>query len=159
MEKDEFDQPKNKRPEFLTVICIMTFVGSAWGILSGLGTLAFSDQLLDNMVQQAEMQEQLTEQIGGTFGKILSMMSSINQDMIDNFVPLTIGSVISCIICLVGALLMWRLRKIGFYPYLIGELGLPIFNIVLIGGVMAYIGLFFPILFVIFYAIHLKHMK
>jgi ABC-type multidrug transport system fused ATPase/permease subunit len=161
MEMTIEEPPKNtkKRPEFLTVILILTFIGSGWGILSGIGSIAAKDFLLDNMVESAQMQEEVFQNIDGPLGKMMSYLTQNTQATIDNFVPLLWASIISCVLCLIGAIFMYKLKKVGFLPYAIGEISLPVINIILIGGVMSYIGLFIPILFTIFYAVHLKYMS
>jgi hypothetical protein len=69
------------------------------------------------------------------------------------------------IICLIGVLMMWKLKKTGFYIYVVGEIAPAIFSFALLGGfgalgTMAMIaGLIFPIAFIIMYALNLKHLK
>ena len=65
---------------------------------------------------------------------------------------------------------MWKLKKMGFYIYLVGEIAPLVITFATIGfasmfsfggGIMAIMTAFmsiFPILFIILYAINLKHM-
>jgi len=61
--------------------------------------------------------------------------------------------------------MMWKLKKTGFYIYVIGEIAPVILPFVLFGGfgvlgTMALVmGLIFPIAFIIMYALNLKHMS
>jgi hypothetical protein len=69
-------------------------------------------------------------------------------------------------LCFYGALQMRKLKKTGFYIYTVGELLPIIVNIILLGFGIAFngvipiiLGLAIPILFVVLYAMQLKHLK
>jgi hypothetical protein len=89
---DDVQVGEKNRPTFLTVLCILTFVGSGIGILIGLfglvGNTAFS-----------------------------SMNSSANTNMI-----WTVLSLVASGLCLFGALQMWQLKKMGFTLYILGSI-------------------------------------
>lgn len=98
----------------------------------------------------------------GLLKNIISTMSAYSSPtMLKNIATATF---VVSIFCLLGALLMWRLRIIGFYLYTAGtiiSIALPIYmfgsNFMsnMSSGVQAFIG----VLFVIFYAMNLKSMK
>jgi hypothetical protein len=79
-------------------------------------------------------------------------------------------NLVGSLLCLAGALFMWKLKKIGFYIYIVGQV-LPIIgsfmtmNSIKLGafagfGIIAsIIGMMFPIAFIIMYGLNLKHMK
>lgn len=119
---------EQKRPTFLTVLGILSFIGCA---LQLLGSLA----------------------IIGSLAGILSLISAIA--------------------CFIGVLMMWKLKKMGFWIYAIFELLPPVYTLIAVGsvafkfgayggGFMAYytvLSMFFPVLFVILYGLNLKHLK
>jgi hypothetical protein len=80
------------RPTFLTVLCILTFVGSGLGLLGGLfGLLGL--------------------------GFLSSFSSSVGGGMIWALIAL-----ISSALCLFGAIQMWGLKKMGFSLYIVGSI-------------------------------------
>lgn len=84
--------PQQKgRPTFLTVLCILTFVGSGLGLLGGLfGLLGL--------------------------GFLSSLSASVEGDMLWAVIAL-----VSSALCLFGAIQMWGLKKMGFSLYLVGS--------------------------------------
>jgi len=82
----------------------------------------------------------------------------------ENLRKSAIADFITSLLCLAGAVLMWKLRKTGFYIYTLGTILSIIIPFYLFGsnpvsnisaGLVGFIG----ILFVIFYAMNLKSMK
>ena len=153
------NQPINettKRPQFITVLCILSFIGSAFafiGSIWGYFSIKASAVLLENM-GSAE---------GGNFG----MVSGLQETMIkavENAVPNLIIGLICSLLCLYGALQMWKLKKMGFFIYSIGEVTPAISAFLLgggglIGGAGAVFALIIAIVWIVLYAVNLKHMK
>ena len=114
------------RPAFLTVLCILSYIGCGLSIISSLMTIT-------------------------TLTGILSLVAAL--------------------LCLWGVIQMWKLKKMGFYLYLVGEIAPLIISFATIGfaglfnfagGVMAMavgIGFIFSIAFIIMYAVNLKHLN
>jgi len=162
MESNYSDQnaiqtPANVRPTFLTVICILTFIGSGatlFGAIFSYFSVQSSADLMQNMAN-AEGAD------------ALGMMSSLQDSMqkaIENAVPNLIIGVISSMLCLYGAIKMWNLKKIGFFIYLFGELLQPISAFILGGGGLiasfgAAFGLIIAIVWIILYALNFKHLN
>lgn len=94
-------QEKPTRPLLLTVMCILTFIGSSFIIIS----TVISYISMQNM--SAEMQAIMGDMIQTTQNDLL--------------IKLIVG-VIGSIICLVGAIMMWKLKKVGFYMYCLGTI-------------------------------------
>ncbi|MDA3894097.1 MAG: hypothetical protein PF517_20755 [Salinivirgaceae bacterium] len=84
---------KEEKPQFLTVLCILTFIGSGFGLIAGTVFIFAYDWILE-------------------FVKNGPMAGEFNLTRID----LIIGLVISAG-SLVGALLMINLKRIGFFIY------------------------------------------
>ncbi len=122
----------NQRPTFLTVLCILTFIGSGLGILGSLFLV-----------------------LG--MGAILGALGSLGGAATGGTAYAVIGLILS-IASLVGAIQMWKLKKTGFYIYtaanVIGIL-LPVF----FGLGFSAIGAIIPVLFIVLYGLNLKHMK
>jgi len=156
---DLHDDRPQKRPVFLTVICILTFVGSGIGFLSsGFGLLAtsFTEQNYRNLERAAQIQD-------------LSGLASFEDYMFWTKVSNGVGLLVA-ILCIIGAVLMMQLKKTGFYLYLFGSvLSVVISALAMkvlmpagfegIGVVTVVLGGLISAAFVIMYAVNLKHMK
>lgn len=145
-----------KRPQFITVLCILTFIGSAlafFGAIWGYFSVKASAAMLENM--------------GSAEGDSFGMMSGMQETLmkaVENAVPNMIIGVLCSLICLFGALQMWKLKKMGFFIYAVGEITPVIAAFFLgggglIGGAGAVIGLIFAIVWIVLYAVNLKHMN
>jgi len=89
-------------------------------------------------------------------------MATANAALQYATVILGIG-VLGAILCLVGAIMMWKQKKTGFYIYVVGEIVPPIVSMVLVGmagmGALGLIGFILPIAFIVMYGMNLKHMS
>ena len=81
-----------------------------------------------------------------------------------NKLPIIVLTIIASALCVYGALEIRKLKKSGFYTYIIGEL-LPFVGYLLfVGtgffatGVSAYVGVGISVLFIILYATQLKYL-
>lgn len=153
MEQMTTEEPK--RPQFLTVLCILTYIGVGLGIVFGiLGWWVVKKMMpamegMDDTDAYSEMEGMMSE-------ATLAAMKWIDVT--------TIVSIAGCLVCLAGALQMWKLKKAGFYIYAIGELGPVIVSAFLLGSVAfsewsMIAGSALAVLFVVLYALNLKHMK
>lgn len=140
-----------KRPAFVTVLCILTWVGSGLGLIGGIMNLSASSTV-------SELGALSGDSTIGAAADSLATMNYVN--------------LICVILCIVGSLMMWQMKKTGFYIYVVGELAPLVMSFVLIGKLAsiggpfadaaaagAFIGALFPIAFVVMYAVNLKHMK
>lgn len=154
---------ENVRPTFLTVLCILTFIGSGWSIYSGISSYYTADVSYGIVNEQFDrVQEELDNQEGAeAVGKLFqSIGESMSPEKIKNN---GIATSITSLITLIGAILMWGLRKTGFYVYVVGAVAAIIAPITIFGGfagAMASGGAaFVGILFIILYALNLKHLR
>lgn len=145
-----------KRPQFITVLCILTFIGCGLafiGAIWGYFSIKASETLLENM--------------GSAEGDTYGMMSGMQETMIkavENAVPNLIIGIVCSLLCLYGALQMWKLKKMGFFIYSVGEITPAIAAFFLgggglIGGAGAVMGLLFAMVWIVLYAINFKHLK
>ncbi|MCC6371770.1 MAG: hypothetical protein IT236_12245 [Bacteroidia bacterium] len=162
--------PEPKRPQFLSVLCILTW------ILSGIMLISTANNILNkpSPEEQAEQIEKMREKLPeaadsmeATFQKMDETPAKVN----------TLISLIALALSSLGAAMMWQLKKTGFYVYLLGEL-LPYLGLVFVGtaafdfmaimfkmnvatimGIAVGIMLLFDGIFITMYAANLKHMK
>ena len=152
------------RPTFLTVLCILTFIGSGWGVYKGFSGYFTADIAASVISEtQAQINDKLGDKEQPAFLKTMmgNMFSSMSAD---NIKKMSIISLISNLCTLIGAILMWGLRKQGFYLYVGGIVFSVVGAIVVFGGGL--IGLvsgggaaFFGIMFSVLYGLHLKYMN
>ncbi len=132
-----------KRDKFLTVICILSFIGSGFSIFGSLLYSLFLDNIINSLLETGiDFYTSVADAL------LLMPKSYFASELI-----LSVGS-------LTGVLFMWRLKKIGFHIYTISNLlilGLPLFFGI---GSFNFFSLIFPTgPFIVMYAINLKQMK
>lgn len=156
------------RPTFLTVLCILTFIGSGYGIISGISGYFTAETTAG--VTQAAM-EDAKDQISGSgtdagtriAEKMLSGASEVLKP--ENLKKNALFSIIASIFTLVGAILMFQLKKAGFWAYVLGTVISIAAPFVIFGAgnlisMAATIGAaFIGIIFVVLYALNLKHLR
>lgn len=124
------------RPTFLTVLCILTFIGSG---LSALG------QLIGLVAAEA---------LTSLFSSIPGMedMGGLGSGFLAIVLVLSLAS-------LYGAIMMWQLKKMGFYLYSGANVIALIVPIIMASAEFPVRGLVFTALFIILYGLNLKHLK
>jgi hypothetical protein len=126
-----------QRPTFLSVLCILTFIGSVLTIAGSVYALT-----------QGSTEEVLVSQ-----GRMMQALRS--NAMV---------GIISSVLTLIGAVFMWELSKTGFWIYAIGaSLGI-IFPFLLFSGniflnISGMLGAIFGLLFLVLYYLNYKHLK
>lgn len=81
-----------------------------------------------------------------------------------NKLPLAVITVLSCALCIYGAMEMRKLKKTGYYTYCIGEI-LPLVGSLLFVGMSlfsmgwtAWFSVAIPAVFIVLYGVQLKYM-
>lgn len=160
-----FDEEQKKRPRFLTILCILSFIS--------IGAILFSTLL--GFIKGPLTKEELDQ----TFSSMNSLTSVFNdsnqmQDLLEKtyerqrivnskFYLNALLQLIVYAVGLFGVLKMWKMKKIGFHLYIIYSLGalsfiyaiVPI-NLVLKEEIIQ--SALLSLLFVIMYARNLKVM-
>ncbi len=151
------------RNNFLTVICILTFLGSSWGIIKAVRQYVTADyaahigsEVINDVKDQVNQQEKNVPDF------VQQIMGSVARDMTPDFLrKLAIFSFIANLLTLSGAILMWNLKKFGFYLYILGIIVLvagPLAMGKLVGAIGASILGFIGVIFIVMYAVNLKQM-
>jgi len=163
---------EKKRPAFLLVLCILTFIASGFGLIMGLVNFAgFND-----------VESQLRNASVGANPFAREVFDSLDIDRIQSIQDwANILGVIASVLCLTGALLMFKMRKIGFLPYVLGQavavygsyVGISIMKemtsimpvaemgdmMTMMGGIVMVFVVIIAIAFIIMYGVNLKHLK
>ncbi len=146
---DNIYDDSEKHPTGLTVLCILTFIGSGFSIITYLVSFFMYDILPEMMLT---MGESLGGTLGETYENAADMFANIPQY---SFLVMTIPYLLS----IVGSGFMLKMHKLGFHLYVTSQiliLGLPM--LISKGGFNTS-GLFISLLFISLYAIYLKRMK
>jgi hypothetical protein len=157
-----FSEPKQTgTPAAINVLTILTFIGCGLQLIMTFLTkwfMSFALKVMDNPSRW----EQLSTKEKDRLTQAKEAMALYEQ----YYIPLTIIGLVSIVLCFVGAMQMRKLKKQGFYIYLIGEYMPIIASAVLVGIAVqmnspasAAFSIIIPVLFTVLYGMQLKHMK
>lgn len=156
-----------KRPTFITVLCILSLIGSGgFGLLQPLYQFATFEKSYPEKLEQIEKGLEQMEDAGMESGFLYDM--AVNgqialEKTAENLVPMTAANVVFALFSLFGVFLMFKLKKNGFYLYSVVNLFwmlVPVYFIGMEVGMMTLaMGGGGTILFIILYAVNLKHME
>jgi hypothetical protein len=148
-------------PGMLNVLTILTFIGCGLSFLVSCYSF-ISNNDPDKQIQKLnETREKVSD---GSFGaKMIDSAIDMAQKSYDNRYLLLITGLIFTILCLIGAMQMRKLKKAGYYYYLIGELApfvlmAGLFGSSFFGAFALLFGALIAIIFVILYSSQLKHL-
>lgn len=150
----EQSAPK-KRPTFLTVLCVLTFIASALSLVFGILAILNMEANLRAYYEQAAQMPTPEYQ---------DMMLGLAHLMEEYGMLLQIMGLIGSLGCIYGAWAMWRLQRMGFYVYALCEITPALFSLYVMGfgsGMFVVMSLFtigIPALFVFLYALNWKHL-
>jgi hypothetical protein len=179
-----------KRPSFLTVLCILTFIGAGLGLLGGLWSLVtagatqksmellsgYSNEMSSSMNTLTDSLSSMTGgETGDAMNKSMDALGDVMGGMMESAMLLAkyayilaAVNIIANLLCLLGALSMWKQKKTGYYMYVAGHALAIIIPMVLVGTAglggalfagLWILGMIFPIAFIVMYGLNLKHMN
>ena len=150
-----------KRPQFLTILCILSFIGVGFSVIGGLigyAALKFigSGKLDDLLSQSADPSAMLKFDDA----KAQMMATGLSLDQLGHLA--LIGSALA-LVSLLGVIMMWKLKRSGFYLYTLVQL-VGLTAPLIMGGHLdmewkAMIGMVITAAFIIMYALNLKAMR
>lgn len=170
IDNDFLNTPSPKKPQFVVVLCILTFVGGGLAVLGNL----YNGATYNMQVKSFEMLQSMQNTIGSQninpfklmFGNFEELKNAIYWNSMLNWVKFLLH-----IPVIIGTIYMFKLKRKGFFMYVIGSSLILITNIVLcmkVSGIgfmsfsyMAYpiIGIVSTVAFLIMYSVNLKHFK
>jgi hypothetical protein len=159
-----------KRPQLLTVICILSFIMCGLGLIGGVWSIIQNTP--EHMAESIDKMRSFSPEMAD---KMEENMVSMQDNVYMQISPYL--NFVYILLSFMGALMMWKLQKKGFYLYLAGEL-LPYLGFLVAGKeTMAMMGsaggsagqmagtvvvvlmLLFDAAFIIMYAVNLKKMN
>ncbi|QJW88424.1 hypothetical protein HNV11_03075 [Spirosoma taeanense] len=148
------------RSQFLTLLCILTFLSCAWSLTDAIVSFVQTNDVAQTSYiqrsytpeQQKKLPKQYFEDRSSSDGPMPGDPEQIRS--------LSIAQFIYGLLTLIGAALMFRLRKLGFWVYVAGVLAGLALPVALAGfsALHTSFGVFFSILFAGLYALNLKDM-
>ena len=153
------------RPTLLTVICILSFLAGAFGLWSGISN-AFTDAPQTELKEARTQMEEAMAQVGDGNEMVTKMMESgmvMAEKAAENAKPIGYANIVLSLLSLFGVWQMWNLKKSGFWMYVAASVAGLIVPMVFLGGGMLTLmsvgfGGLISIVFIILYAVNLKHM-
>lgn len=147
---------------FLKVLCILTFIGTGLGILGSLYNIFTFDMALESL----ENSKRIFRRVN--MGSIDSQIVALKKWGMTSYLATLAGN----LLCLLGALMMWRLKKNGFYVYVAGQVLPLIGSALFVSSIdtsegtmssMVYVSFVFALIIAIafgtMYTLNLKHLK
>jgi hypothetical protein len=148
MEETTTTNEAAKRPVFLTVLCILSFIAAGFAIIGYVTVLT----LMGAASAVASGMEGMSAESSAMMSEAMSKVPSAGL----TWAYLIVGF-ITVIVSLFGVIKMWKLQKIGFFMYVGASVASMVMGIIYSGfGVM---GVIFPVLFIVLYGLNLKHLK
>ena len=148
-----------RRPEMLTILCILSFINAVYNGIVNFISFAFYDSfvaLLEQMRNGEGMFADMSEQLGDsweTLAEASALAFSVGRGYYFIEMVLFIASFI-------GVLMMWRLQKRGFHVYAISQIlmliATSIFVVSKIGGGFPFSAVLLTALFILMYFSHYK---
>ncbi len=162
-----------KRPTFLTVLCILSFIGGAWGVIGGAMNMftgpATEAAMSEMSARMDEAKTQLGDEMGDQAGSemvggMLDGAMEMAQKAAANAKAIGISNIVLSIVSLLGVWMMWNLRKNGYWLYVLATLGGLAVPLIFLGvNFMSILSVGFGgligVLFIILYGVNLKHMR
>ena len=155
------DQVHTYRPMFLTILCVLGFVGSIIAITQN----AIGFFKADYEVARIQSGTEKTQLKNLFSSEKISAGEPMNISNLtpDNFQKFSIGGIVAALLCLIGVVLMWLLKKTGFYSFTLGTFFNLITHFLLFGdniGAMglSMVGALISLVFVFLYSRFLRYM-
>lgn len=134
-------QAHPQRPMFLTVLCVLGFIGSVTSILvNGIGFFKSETEVVQ-IKAGAESTQIKNVFLGGKATETSPW--SLSNLTPENFEKFSVGGIVSALLCLIGVVLIWKFKKSGYYSYVLGTFFTLITHFLLFGDNIGAMGLSF----------------
>jgi hypothetical protein len=155
------EDTSGKTPSGINVLTILTFIGCGLQLIMTFLTKFFMSMAV-KVMDNPDLVDKMTTREKDNMAQAREAIRLYDQ----YYIPLIIISLVGIVLCFVGAMQMRKLKKQGFYIYVVGEFAPIIASAILMGiavqlnsPISAAFSIIIPILFTILYAMQLKHMK
>ena len=149
------------RSQFLTLLCILTFLSCAWGLADAIVSFVQTDAVAETLYIKPNKADPKQEKQDKAYFEDRSSDDVPLPGDPQQIKSLALAQAAYSLITLVGAVLMFRLRRVGFWVYIAGiavGLVLPV-ALAGFGALNTSFGVFFSMLFAGLYWVSLKEMR
>lgn len=149
------------RSQFLTLLCVLTFIGSALSLFDATMTLVQTDAASDTPRIERNYTPEQQKQIPKQYFEDRSAGDESAPTDPGRIRLLAIAQFPYALLTLFGALLMFRLRRVGFWVYVAGIAVGFVLPVILVGfgALNTSFGVFFSVLFAGLYWLNLRDMR
>jgi hypothetical protein len=155
-------EAKKNRPMLITILCALTFIGSIAGLVyHSTGYLHATAKV--EALKNGESKTQLKNLLSSGSTAAATELVKIGNLNVENYEKYSIGCIASYVLCLVGAILMFKLKRTGFYSFTLGTFFNLIAHFLLFGdnfGVMdiSILVALGGLVFIILFGMNLKYL-
>lgn len=114
---------QGERPNFLKVLCILSFIALGFGVLSAIGSVLggpqSDEEMVDAQVQIAESISLMREQGNETFAHFFEQLQNMMVDTNDHHQLATWLNILVVALGLFAVIRMWKGFRLGFHLYII----------------------------------------
>lgn len=163
----EVQQNKPQRPTFLLVLCILTFIGSGWNVLTNLFSI-FTAGFMNGNLQMEQYSNMVGEMENNSASAFMSGFLNSSMEVLQATAmharEIAVMQLVLSLLSLLGAILMFQLRRSGFFLYTAAQI-LALFVLPYFAGfsTLVVIGMlwsaFISLIFIVMYAVNLKYMR
>jgi len=153
------EEPR-KRPAFITVLAILSWIYVAIGVLSALvNSLSSEEKQMEQIDQAIAVYDDMDEM------PLRDDMIELAEASKENFRVTNLGNLIFLLIEGIAVFMMFNLKRNGFWLYTLAQIGLVSLVIMVMpwpnsmSTLIVVFTVFIVLLFEILYAVNLKHMK
>ncbi len=149
------------RSQFLTLLCILTFLSCAWGLADAIVSFVQTDAVAETLYVQPSKADAKQEKLPKAYFEDRSSDDVPMPGDPEQIKSLAVAQFAYSLLTLIGAVLMFRLRRVGFWVYVAGVavgLVLPV-AMAGFGALNTSFGVFFSLLFAGLYWVSLKEMQ
>lgn len=165
---EEINPNETKRPVFLLVLCILSFVSIGWSLLTAIVSLftgpASEETMIETKVEFTKQINQMNE-LGSEWGAdIFRKLIHITEATNTAHYSFTMTTIVILIIGALGVFWMLKRKKLGFHLYIIYSLlsAVQLYFFVNAAYVPTFLVIFsavFSGIFILLYSLNLKWMK
>lgn len=170
MNEDLFDSEERSfnetegRPSFLTVLIVLTWIAVAGGVIGSALSLINTGTTADQMEQSMSAFDSFPDD-NPLLNAYIKDARVFYEVTLANMAPINLSNLVIYLIEGFAALLMFNLRKIGYWIYLACQLGFLLMYFVfypsdnIMTTVTLVFSIFTSLLFGILYGVNVKHLK
>lgn len=155
------EQRPDQLPGSLKTLTLLTFIGCGIAYLKAVYGFYSNSNIEAQRATLEEAQDKASDNLMAS--KLIQNSIDMLQKNYDYRYILLLSGILFTTLCLVGALQMRQLKKIGFSLYVIGEITPVVLTAILIGfnllgGIAAIMGIVVAVVFILLYARQRKYL-